>query len=777
MSLNAIIMAGGEGSRLRPLTCDTPKPMVPVLGRPVMSYALQLLRRHGLPDVGVTLQYLPERISRAFGSGAKDGVRLHYSREREPLGTAGGVLQAARGRHTPQETFVILSGDGLTDCDLTEAIRFHKDRRALATLVLARVRDPLAYGVVIAEEDGRVRRFVEKPGWGEVYSDTVNTGIYLLEPEVLSYIWPDRPCDFGKDLFPALVRDGKDVFAFVADAYWCDIGDQAAYVQAQADLLTGKVRLDAGPFIAETARVDDTARIDGPCYLGPGARVGAHAHLSDCAVVGMNAVIGAHAQVARGIVWDDATVQDNAQVRGAIICRGAVVGSGATVLEECALGDGAVLGSRASLEAGAKIWPGKRVDPCMRVTENLVWGGAARPSLSGGTVDARDPAAACMLAAAWAEATEAVSIAVAHAESPEAEALYAACVGALTAQGVRAVGLGRADLPVLRRTQRLMDIPAGLYASEKGLTLTGKGGAIPERSLQRKVETLFVRQDYRRPFSQGVTPPEWVPDAGALYVGSLATAVPHGAFDEIKPHIAIFTAHESQAELARRVLRAVGLNGRAVCGEPCLELWETGFALSESGEAVRVLDSQGVPDAALQTILAHMAMEPTEEWVVRMDAPAALEALAEAQGATVRRVSAAREAWAGALLSADTRQFDLHFDGLYRALRLIVLLAERHTTLRGLLSSFPQVYRHEARVPIALPDRGRLLRAIAESEAEASLDGGLRVTREGGWLTVDPDEREAEMIVVGEAADMEVAKELCGELMDRIRALMPKDGQ
>jgi len=388
--------------------------MVPILGRPVLEYSLMLLRRHGLTEAGVTLQYLPERITRHFGSGAGHGVSLRYCREREPLGTAGGVRKAASGRHAPAGTFVVLSGDGLTDCDLTQALSFHHEKAALATLVLSRVRNPLAYGVVITGEDGRVRRFVEKPGWGEVYSDTVNTGIYLLEPEVLSYIPADAPFDFGKDLFPYLVAEQKAVYAFVSGSYWCDIGDQAAYVQAQTDFLLGRIQLDPGPLIADTAQIDGTARIDGPVFLGDSSHIGPYSRLSDCSVIGANVSVGSHARVARSVLWEEAMIQPHAQIHGAVICRGGRVGAGAVVLEESALGDSAVLGNRASLEAGAKVWPGKRIDPCMRVTENLVWDSAGRPALSGGGVEARDPSFACLLAAAWAEAGEAPAFAIAH---------------------------------------------------------------------------------------------------------------------------------------------------------------------------------------------------------------------------------------------------------------------------------------------------------------------------------------------------------------------------
>ncbi|MDR0896825.1 MAG: NTP transferase domain-containing protein [Oscillospiraceae bacterium] len=774
MALQAIIMAGGEGSRLRPLTCDTPKPMVPVLGRPVMTYALQLLRRHSLPEIGVTLQYLPDRISRHFGAGAKDGVRLHYYREREPLGTAGGVLKAASGRHAPTDAFAILSGDGLTDCDLTEAFRFHKEKNALATLVLTRVQNPLAYGVVIADDDGRVRRFVEKPGWGEVYSDTVNTGIYILQPEILSYIWPDKPCDFGRDLFPQLVKDGKNVCAYVSDAYWCDIGDQAAYVRAQSDFLQGKIGLETGPLIAETAQIDETAVLDGPCYLGAGVKIGAGARLSDGAVLGMHVSIGAHARVAHSVLWDGATIESNANVRGAVIGRGAQVGAGATVLEDCALADSAVLGARATLEAGAKVWPGKRIDPCMRITENLVWDSAARPTIVAGAVEIRDPASACLLAAAWADAADADAMLVAGDGSPKGQALYAALTGALSAQGVRPLLLGQTIRPVLRCAQKFCGAKAAMHGGALGVQLLTAEGLLPPRALQRKVETLLARQDYTRPFSQTTQPPEEMPDAQALYIGSLAALAPQKALADAPLHAAVFAPSQGQAALAARVLEAAGVHGRVAVGQPDLQLWETGFILDASGEHVTVLDHQGAPDAAHQALLGFAAMENETEWIVRMDAPAAVETLAQARGARVTRVSLSKETWVEALHRAGDAQFRMQFDGLYRMLRILSALAERRTTLRGFLASLPQVYRHTERIPYALAGRGRLLREIAESEEGAKLDGGLRLSREIGTLTIDPDEQEAELLVIGEGATIEAAQELCGEIMDRIRGMSIK---
>ena len=767
MSTSAIIMAGGEGSRLRPLTCETPKPMVPILGKPILSYTLQLLQKHHITDVGVTLQYLPNRITSVFGNKTREGLTLHYYHEKEPLGTAGGVLQAVKTMQNRSDTLLILSGDGLTDCDLTHAIQFHKQKHALATLVLKKVQAPLEYGVVLADDDGRVRRFVEKPGWGEVYSDTVNTGIYVLDPEALSYIPEGKPYDFGKDLFPLLVRENKDVFAFVSDAYWCDIGDQSAYVQAQADFLSGKIQLTHGPSIAETALIHETAVIDGPCYIGPGARIGAHSKISDYAVIGRNVSIGAHARVAGSILWDDVMIHDHAQARGAVLCTGAQVMQGASVHTDCALGDGAVLGPRASLEMSAKIWPGKRVDPFVRVTENLVWDGAPRPQMQAGAVEVTTPSAACQLSAAFAAAADTDRIALAHNGSADALSLYAAAISALTAQGVIPVLLGETIQPVLSFAQRALSIDAGIYIQGRTFMMRSPKGGLLSRAMQRKIEALLIRQDFQRPYAAKTALPLSYEEANALYVGALT-----GSFSSLQgalPHIAVVVKNEAHLPILAQVLRATAMPNRIIEKAEDIEKWETGFILSAAGDDVTVFDVHGIPDDAEQTLLSYACMpEDINPWIAKVDSSAMLESLAEKRNVEVNRVSASVELWADVLLQTDQRQYDMFFDGLYHMFSLCALLAKEKNTLRGILRSASIFCRHREKFACALPDRGQLLSSLAKHEHSVMLDGGLRIERENGWLTINPDDKEAEMLVIGEAVTMETAQELCGEILAKL---------
>src|SRR5207245_9162709 len=259
----AVVMAGGEGSRLRPLTINRPKPMVPIVDKPCLGHIFELLKRHGIEESFVTLQYLASVIQQRYGDGGRIGMRLRYSVEETPLGTGGSVRQI-----TPDldGTFLVISGDALTDIDLSKVIAFHKERKAAVTLTLYHVPNPLEYGVVITNEDGRITKFLEKPSWGEVFSDTINTGIYVIEPRVLQRYAIGEAFDFSKDLFPQLLADGEPLYGYVASGYWTDVGSIAEYSRATADLLQGTmtaeplgVEILPGVFAGGEVEIEPTA--------------------------------------------------------------------------------------------------------------------------------------------------------------------------------------------------------------------------------------------------------------------------------------------------------------------------------------------------------------------------------------------------------------------------------------------------------------------------------------------------------------------------------------
>src|SRR5438045_166039 len=269
--MKAVVMAGGEGTRLRPLTSNQPKPMVPVAGKPCMEHILELLSSHGFEDVIVTVAFLPQAIRGYFGDGDAVGIALSYSVEEAPLGTAGSVRLAADKLDEP---FLVISGDALCDLDLTRLVEFHREKGAAVTIGLKSVPNPLEFGIVVTDEDGKVERFLEKPSWSQVFSDTINTGIYVLDPEVLNHVPTDRPFDFSKELFPLLLEMGRPLYGHVCGGYWQDIGTIDQYRQACFDALDERVRLSIPGIrlrgnigMGDGGEIDDPEGVEGPAFV------------------------------------------------------------------------------------------------------------------------------------------------------------------------------------------------------------------------------------------------------------------------------------------------------------------------------------------------------------------------------------------------------------------------------------------------------------------------------------------------------------------------------
>src|SRR6266567_2543892 len=364
--MQAVVMAGGEGSRLRPLTINRPKPMVAIVNKPCLGHIFDLLKRHGIDDAFVTLQYLASVIQDAYGDGGSVGMRLRYSIEETPLGTGGSVRQIGEGL---DDTFVVISGDALTDIDLSKVIAFHKERQAAVTLTLVRVANPLEYGVVITQPDGRITKFLEKPSWGEVFSDTINTGIYVIEPRVLERYAIGEKFDFSKDLFPQLLADGEPLFGYVAEGYWTDVGSIAEYSRANADLLQGKmkaeplgVEIQPGVFAGGEVEIEPTATLTGPIYLGAGVRIGGGAEIIGPTVLRDAVAVDQFARSDSSIVWRNSYIGERADLRGAMVGRQCALKARVVLEEGTVVGDHSVINEGARVRASVKIWPDKQVE-------------------------------------------------------------------------------------------------------------------------------------------------------------------------------------------------------------------------------------------------------------------------------------------------------------------------------------------------------------------------------------------------------------------------------
>lgn len=346
--MKAVILAGGEGTRLRPLTLQVPKPVVPIANVPFLGYQLDLLRRHGISEAILSLGYRPDRIEAELGDGSRFGIRLRYVVEQSPLGTGGAFKNAEPFLDGPA---VVFNGDILCDFNLTEILRSHRRRSAAATLTLTRVDNPSAYGLVETGEDGRVARFLEKPGRDQVTCDTINAGLYVLEPEVLQTIPAGVNTSFEREVFPGLLAGGRPVFAYVSPGYWIDIGIPQKYLQAHRDILEGRFapplagfRFDPGG----TPRGEDRDSPVRNAVIASSAQVGKGARILGSAI-DQNCRVGERAVIEGSVLWRGVQVGEGAQLRGCILGNGCRIGPYAMV------GEGVVLGDDACVSANSRF--------------------------------------------------------------------------------------------------------------------------------------------------------------------------------------------------------------------------------------------------------------------------------------------------------------------------------------------------------------------------------------------------------------------------------------
>ncbi len=344
--MKAILLAGGKGTRLRPLTLNTPKPIVPIFNRPFLMYQLDQLRQvPEITEVILSLNYQPRRIEETFGDGEALGIKISYAVEPQPLGTGGAIKFSAQ---TVQDSVIVLNGDVLQEIDLQAVIARHRERRAKATIVLTPVENPSAYGLVETDADGNVVRFLEKPGQDEITVNTINAGIYVLEPETLDRIPAGESYSIERQYFPSLVANGETFVAYVNEGYWIDIGTPEKYRQVHRDIMDG--RYHAAPFLGRAggivdlgARIEQDVTIQGPCFLDEGVVLKSGARLGPYAVLGRQVQVDEQAQVRDTVAWANSVIGAEALVEGALLGRNCLIGRNSEI------SDGRMLGDRSSV--------------------------------------------------------------------------------------------------------------------------------------------------------------------------------------------------------------------------------------------------------------------------------------------------------------------------------------------------------------------------------------------------------------------------------------------
>lgn len=819
--VQAIIMAGGEGSRLRPLTCDRPKPMVPMLNRPVMEHAIELLKRHGIVDIGVTLQYMPQEIINYFQDGTDFGVNMRYFVEETPLGTAGSVKNA---EGFLKDTFIVVSGDALTDFNLSEALEFHQKNGSMATLVLTPVEIPLEYGVVITESNGKIQRFLEKPGWGEVFSDTVNTGIYILEPEVLNYVPAGQKYDFSQDLFPLLLQTGQPLYGVSLNGYWCDIGNLKQYQDAHYAAIDGKVDViirenSLGDKIYQGANctVDPSAVINGPVMLGDNCQVHRHAVIGPYVVLGNNCKVEEGASLKHTVVWSGSYIGKRAEIRGAVLGSKVAVKDWTSVFEGAVVGDECILEENVKIKPGIKVWPHKIVEKGTQLDSSLRWGTRTGRSLfagdgiSGMVNITLTPECAAKLGAVYGSIFGSDSKALISCDHHQSTQMIKTAVQAgLMSVGISVLDGGNMITPVHRNSLRALNVAGGIHIKSSGtasellhINFFKGDGSIIQRDLERKIENLYEREDFRRSSKHEVGGAVYMPGLSEAYINSLLKMVNTDIIRARRHKVISYVCGET-ARIAPQLFNELGCSvtwlGPEV-DEP-VELPELtsilegvateivtanagfGVVIDSNAEYLTMVDENGkiVNDDRLLALVTLIILDSNDRPVVAVpiNRSGVAETMAMARNGSVIRTKTSPTAFMQEAMRPEIagsqgvlNQSLMAFDALSTVVRIMEYMAEKDLSLAQALLQVPEFYMTRKQIPCPWNAKGKVIRRLIEETRgkQVELLDGVKVYHEDGWALVLPDAGEPRYNVYTEGFSYEFAESLADFYINKISQL------
>jgi len=828
--MKAVVMAGGEGTRLRPLTSNQAKPMVPIVGKPCMEHILELLRTHGFDDVIVTVAFLPQTIRGYFGDGDALGIEISYSVEEEPLGTAGSVRLAA---DQLDEVFLVISGDALCDVDLGRMVECHLEKNAAVTIGLKSVENPLEFGIVVTDEDGRIERFLEKPSWGQVFSDTINTGIYVLNPEVLRHVPSDRPYDFSKELFPLLLEMGRPLYGCVLDGYWQDIGNLDQYRQANYDALDGNVELSIAGiqlrgniWIGDGVELDDLDQIEGPAFIGNNCRVAPGASVGPHSVLGANSTLRERARIERSVIEAGTHIGRSAIVEGAIVGRSCDLRTHARLHEGVAIGDEVTIGAESVIYPGVRIYPYKEVESGAQIHSSLIW-----ESRGGSRVFGRDgvqglinvdltPEMALRLGTALGSALKRGAGIVASREAPAAcRMLKRAFV-----TGVLSTGVDVADLRVLpsavnRHLLKAENFDAGVHIGVNAvdpevvaIQFYERPGIQLTAALQKEIEKNFTRHEARRVGAADVGTISYPSRAADGYAADLLASLNVDSIRERAFRIVVDYGYSAASLVLPLVLEPLGVEvvaahafttGRQTPSVPPLHEAigqtknlvravgaEMGIVFDRAAERVYLVDEHAKEVPVDKALLLYLSLISSNGRHGRLAFPitvtSLVDRLVEGSGLEVIRTPATladltkaaasdKVVFAGAVGGGYVfPEFLPAYDAVTSLCKLLELLAPVERPLSELVADLPAstLVHRQLHCPWAL--KGAVMRLLTERFRDRDVDllDGIKVFDERGWAHVLPDPDEPLVHIYAEGRTEEESQELESEFRRLVEEIM-----
>ena len=827
--MKAVIMAGGFGTRIQPLTSSLPKPMIPLFNRPIMLHIVELLKKHGITELVMLLYHQPGVIKKFFRDGSDFGVKITYVTPLEDMGTAGAVKAAEKYL---DERFMVISGDLLTDFNLSKVLTFHNDNKAMATITLTSVKDPLQFGVVITDKEKRITQFLEKPGWGEVISDTINTGIYVLEPEIFKYIPEGENFDFSQDLFPKMLENKDPLFGFPAKGYWRDIGNTDSYREAHHDIFKGKINLKIDEpkldFVGKDLRtgidvtLEEPSGIEGTVIVGDNTQIQRGAKIKD-SVIGRNCTIEQGVKLNRCVIWDNAYIKKGAKIYDSVICSNVRVGQGANLEEGVIVADETSIGDESVIKVDVKIWPRKVIEAGSTVTANLIWGEKWRKSLFEGAIIKGlsnvelTPEFVAKLGCAYGTMLPKGSFVLGGRDSNLASRMLKRCfVGGILSAGVSVRGMKMTPQPLLRyklktfgevggfQFRQANDDPAALeivFFDGDGLDFSS--------GMAKNMERIFYKENFRRAHHT---------EPGAIIdINNVADFYREGFMrsmdmDKIKKaawSVVIDFNFSAASQILPSILNQLGCNiialnayvdeGKGIKNtmekQEALEQLtkivnslgaQAGFWLDPTAESISMLDDTGhiLSGVELLSTFSSLTLKSGQNGIIAVPvhAPSTIEQMADKKHCQVTRTKSSDRAMLeaagsnGVILAGSTDgrfatpAFQASFDGMFAIARRIELGISSGVPFSKAIEELPKSSFLQTSLSCARELKGGIMRKMSEDslDKEATFIDGIKVHFGEDWVLVLPDQHTHHVHIVAEAKDNKTAQRLLHEYQKKV---------
>ncbi|MCL4498024.1 MAG: sugar phosphate nucleotidyltransferase [Deltaproteobacteria bacterium] len=824
--MQAVIMAGGFGTRLKPLTNNAPKPMIHVANKPMMEHVVNLLKIHGIVDLIVLLYVQPEVIKNYFKDGAGFGVNIEYMLAEEDYGTAGAVKNVEKIiKDGKDDDFLVISADIITDVNLKKPIDFHIGKKSDATIVLARVENPLPYGIVITDSEGRVTKFLEKPTWSEVFSDTVNTGIYILRKNVLKLIPEKSEFDFSKDLFPLLLKENKNLFGHICSCYWRDVGTLSEYRQSHLDIIAGKIDLNIeGETLAKNnIKIGEKSIIDISCdvensIFGKDVHVLQNCKIKNC-VVGDNCIIGENTALSGSVVGKNAKIGANCEIQEAIIGyksnigRNVFIGSGAVISDVCDIGNEAVI------NPNVKIWPFKNVEDGAILSESLIWSDKWSAKIFGqygitalANLEITPEFASKLGAAFGATIGKNRTISVSRDSHKTSRLFSRAMMSGVLSVGVNVNDFSDTPISIVRYQAKQFKSYGGIHVRKhpfdkkllnikffdhNGLDLSPLG--------EQKIERLFFREDYARVGSEETGEIFYPTHGTEYYTDGFLSKIDTDKIIKKKFKIVIDYSYGSSSKIFPAIIGRLGIDSvqmNANLDQTKITKTEKefkkslkdlssivksisadiGIFIDNGGEKIYICDENGdnIDGNTALSLMCLLVMKTEKmDKIISVPVNSSCNILKMAKDNNFEVILAKNSSNALMEKSADSKvyfagdneggyiysKFMPAFDGMYSAVKLLEMLARLNTTIKNEMRYIEPTYFEYKIIPCPTELKGFIMRKFIEKyrDENALFIDGIKLIKPNGWVLAYPASEGAHFEIFSESREKDEALALINQ--------------